>query len=129
MVDIHASTAAVLRTRRLPFPKLLARLVIRRAAKLVGMPLDRPRPVESAARVECATAFVHGTDDPLVAIAEARRLADAFRSPPRWFDVPGAKHTDVVEMGGDELLDRLAAFLDEAANSAGPICAETTRLS
>jgi len=121
MVDINASMAVVLRDRWLPFPKLLARLVIRRAGKLVGMPLDRPRPVESAARVECFTAFVHGTDDPLVAIAEARRLADAFPSPPRWFDVPGAKHTDVVEMGGDELLDRIAAFLDEAANSTGPI--------
>ena len=38
MVDIVASTATVLRSRRLPFPKFLAGLVVRRAGKLAGMP-------------------------------------------------------------------------------------------
>ena len=118
MVDINTSTAIVLRNRRLPFPKLLARLVIRRAGKLVGMPLDRPRSTDSAARVECSTLIVHGIDDTLVTIAEARRLADAFPSPPRWFDVAGAKHTDVIETGGNELLDRIGAFLDETTSGA-----------
>ncbi len=125
MVDLHASLAFVLRQRLLPFPRLLAGLVIRRAGKIAGIPLDRPRAIESGARVACFTAIVHGTDDPLVAIAEARRLADAFRSPARTFDVPGAKHTDVVDVGGDDLLDRIAEFLDEAANTPAPIDRET----
>jgi len=129
LVDIDASTAVILRKRRLPFPKLLARLMIRRAGKLVGMPLDRPRSIESAASVECSTLIVHGIEDTLVPIAEARRLADAFPSPPRWFDVPGAKHTDVVEIGGDDLLDRIAAFLDEATLGAEPTRSETPRES
>jgi alpha-beta hydrolase superfamily lysophospholipase len=114
MVDIHESTAVVLRRRRLPFPGLLARLVIRRASKLAGMPLDRPRPSESAARVACVTLVVHGSNDTVVSVADARRLADAFPSPPSWSEVPGAKHTDVIETGGDDLLDRIAAFLAEA---------------
>ena len=48
MVDIVASTVAVLRRRRLPFPKILARLVVRRAGRLAGMPIDRPGPVQTA---------------------------------------------------------------------------------
>jgi len=120
MVDIEQSTAVVLRRRRIPFPNLLARLVIRRAAKLAGMPIHRPGSTESASKARCRAMIVHGTDDYLVPVSEARRLADAFRSPPRWLDVPGAKHTDVVEKGADPLLLEIALFLDEAASGAAP---------
>ncbi len=34
--------------RRIPFPKLMARLVTRRAGKLAGVPIHRPRPIDSA---------------------------------------------------------------------------------
>jgi competence protein ComEC len=122
LVDIHATTAVVLRKQRLPFPQLLARLVVRRAGMLAGMRLDRPRTSDSAARVDCCILIVHGTDDTVVDIAEARRLAAAFRSPPRWFDVPGARHTDVIERGGDDLLARIAAVLAEAAGDGRRAC-------
>jgi competence protein ComEC len=125
LVDIDATAAVILRKRRLPFPKLLARLMIRRAGTLVGMPLHSPRPVESAARVECPALIIHGTDDALVPIAQARALADAFPSPPRWFDVPGATHTDVIDLGGDDLLDRIAAFLEQASGGAEQSCSQT----
>ena len=58
---------------------------------------------------------------------EARRLADAFPSPPCWLDVPGAGHTDVIDIGGDELLDRIAAFLDEATQRRRTSSLRTTR--
>ena len=48
-------------------------------------------------------------------IAEVRRLADALASPPRWFEVPGAGHINVIAVGGDELIDQIAEFLDEVA--------------
>ena len=121
MVDLEASMAVVLRRRRIPFPKLLARLVTRRAGKLAGVPIHRPRPIDSAQHVICPTLIVHGGNDTVVAIDEARRLADAFPSRPRWIEVQGARHTDVVDQGGEELLELIAAFLDEAAgNLAAP---------
>ncbi len=120
MVDIVASTVAVLRRRRLPLPEVLARFVVRRAGRLAGIPIDRPGPVQTAPAVSCPTAIIHGMDDPIVPISEARRLGDAFPAPPRWFPVPGAKHLDVIDLGGQHLLEELAAALDQAAkeNSA-----------
>ncbi len=120
MVDLEASTAVLLRKRRLPFSRSLARLVVRRAGKLVGMPIHQPGPVETAARVVCSCLIVHGTLDVLVPIAEARRLADAFRGKPCWLDVAEAKHTDVLDVGGDPLLDQIAAFLDDVMTSGKP---------
>jgi fermentation-respiration switch protein FrsA (DUF1100 family) len=114
MVDLVASTAAVLRRRRLPFAKFLARRVVRRASRIAGVSIDRPNPVETAATVRCPTAIIHGTDDLIVPIQDASRLVEAFPSEPCWFEITGAKHIDVVDIGGDDLLARIARFLDEA---------------
>jgi competence protein ComEC len=117
MVDLGVSIVKVLRRRRLPFPNLLASLIACRAGKLAGVPIHRPRPIDLAPDVTCPTLIVHGTNDTIVTLNEARRLADAFAKQPRWFEVPDARHTDVVDKGGAELLDRIAAFLDEAAGA------------
>jgi competence protein ComEC len=121
MVDLVASTATVLRRRRLPFARILARLVVRRAGKLAGMRIDRPGPLETAPSVRCPAAIIHGTDDSIVPLDQARRLADAFPLAPHWFDVPGAKHVDVIDKGGEPLLAQIAGVLEKAAGdrSAG----------
>ena len=113
MVDLDSSVAAILRSRRLPFARLLARLITGRANKLAGVSLNHPRPIDVAPRVASAILVVHGALDTLVPIDDARRLADAFASPPCWLDVPGAGHINVMAVGGDELLERISAFLDE----------------
>jgi fermentation-respiration switch protein FrsA (DUF1100 family) len=114
MIDLDAALAVVLRKRRLPFPSLLARLITRRAGQLAGVPLHRPRPCELAPEVSCPILVIHGTDDTLVSPAEAGRLANAFPSPASLIDVPGAGHTDVIEIGGEVLLERIAAFLSKS---------------
>jgi alpha-beta hydrolase superfamily lysophospholipase len=103
----------------------MARLVTRRAGKLAGVPIHFPPPIDSARRVTCPTLILHGTNDTVVSIDEARRLAAAFPAAPYWIEVPDARHTDVVDKGGDELLDRIAAFLDGAASPAIARSAET----
>ena len=122
MVDLVASTAAVLRRRRLPFPKILARLS-RPSRGQTGRHADRSaRPgAKRPRRVRCPTAIIHGTDDSIVPIQEARRLADAFPSPPRWFEVQGAKHIDVVDVGGEPLLEQVAAVLEKAVGGRGAV--------
>ena len=121
MVDIVRSTATVLRRRRLAVPEVPGRLVVRRAGKLAGMRIDRPGPLETAPRVRCPTVIIHGTDDSIVPCEEARRLADAFPLPPHWFDVAGAKHIDVIDKGGEPLLEQIAAVLDKAAGRQGAL--------
>jgi pimeloyl-ACP methyl ester carboxylesterase len=127
LVDLASAVAVPLRKRRFPMSGLLARLILRRAAKLAGMPLDRPRPIDLAPRVACAVLILHGSGDTLVPAAEARRLAAAFADPPGWIDVKGAGHSDVVDTGGEPLVDQVAAFLGKAAGGDEPVGTEVRR--
>ncbi len=117
MVDLKVSMHLSLGRRRIPLPMLMARLATRRASKIAGVSIHSPRPIDSAEQVTCPTLILHGTNDIVVTIAEARRLAAAFPTSPHWIEVIDARHTDVVDKGGDELLDRIAEFLDETANA------------
>ena len=118
MVDLDLAMAAWFRNRRFPCAHLLARLVTRRAGRLAGVSLTRPRPLEVAPRVHCPVLIVHGSDDTLVTSREVRRLAAAFPSPPACIEVPGAGHADVIAIGGDALMERIVQFLQEATAAA-----------
>ena len=113
-IDLGVTLASVLKRKRLPLSRLLARVALRRARNLAGVSLARPRPLDLAARITRPALVVHGTDDTLIPIRDARRLAQAFPRPATFIEVPGAGHGDVVETGGCPLLDRIATFLDEA---------------
>ncbi|MGO9601100.1 MAG: alpha/beta hydrolase [Isosphaeraceae bacterium] len=111
MVDLNEAMAVWFRKRHFPFPKLLARLVTRRAGRLAGVPLSRPAPSELAPRVRCPVLIAHGGDDRLVSTESVRRLARAFARPPAVFEVPGAGHADVIALGGEPILDQIVRFL------------------
>ena len=111
MVCLDDAMAAWFRKRRAPFPGLLARLVTRRAGKLAGVSLTRPRPLDLATRVRCPVLIVHGTADTLIPDREVRRLAAAFPSPARILEVPGAGHADVITIGGEAVLEQVVQFL------------------
>jgi pimeloyl-ACP methyl ester carboxylesterase len=110
--DLRAAVGAWLRAVRIP--RGLAGPILRRAGRLAGVPLDRPRPLDLAPSVRVPTLILHGTADPIIPPSEARRLADAFPRPATLIEVPGARHSDVFDVGGAELADRIAAFLDDA---------------
>jgi pimeloyl-ACP methyl ester carboxylesterase len=112
MVDLDAAIAVWFRKRHFPFASLLARLVTRRAGRIAGVSLTRPRPLELAPRVACPVLMIHGAEDTLVTAAEARRLATAIPNTPDFVEVPGAGHADVVAIGGVELLEGVLRFLD-----------------
>jgi pimeloyl-ACP methyl ester carboxylesterase len=114
MVDLNAAVTVWFRKRRLPFPGLLAKLVTRRAGKLAGVSITRPRPIELAPRVRCPVLIVRGSNDRLVSEPEVLRLADALPHPPRILDIPGAGHSDVAHLGGDAFINEVISFLSEA---------------
>jgi alpha-beta hydrolase superfamily lysophospholipase len=113
MVDLDEAMAVWFRRRRAPMPRLLARLATRRAGKLAGVSLTRPRPIDVAPRVRCPVLIVHGSDDTLIPGSEVKRLTTAFPVPPRFIEVPGAGHADVITVGGDTLLEQITRFLRE----------------
>ncbi len=117
MVDLDASVARLLRNRGLRLARPMAWLITRRAGRIAGVSLSRPRPVEVAQRVGCPTMFVHGTDDWLVPKEDVSRLAEAFPTNPDRIEVPGAGHSNVVEGGSTEVVGRIVAFLNRARES------------
>ena len=112
--DLHPAVAAVLRRLRIPFPRSFARLILLRARSLAGIPLDAPRPIDLAPEVHRPVLILHGSEDPIAPIADARTLAAAFPRPAEILEVPGAGHADIVGIGGDALMDRLGDFLDQS---------------
>jgi alpha-beta hydrolase superfamily lysophospholipase len=113
-LDLTETLATVLRRKHIPGSKLLARLILRRAHRLAGVSLARPRPIDLVRRITRPALVVHGTGDRLIPTDDARRLARSFPRPATFIEVAGAGHADVVEVGGADLLDRIATFLDEA---------------
>jgi competence protein ComEC len=98
--------------RRLRLPAALAGWILRRAARIAGTPLDRPRPIEWAARVRVPTLLIHGSNDPVAPPSEVLRLAAAFPIPPDRIEVAGAGHSDLFDVGGPALEHPIAAFLN-----------------
>ena len=112
--DLTASVAAFLRTSRLPFARAWAALIVQRAGYLAGTPLDKPSSLDVAPAVGIPVAILCGGADRIVTPEGSRALADAFPGPVERVDVAGARHADVFEVGGPDLIVRLAAFLDRA---------------
>lgn len=115
MADLDQAMEAWFRARRLPAAQFLARRVTRRAGRIAGVSLVNPRPVEAARQVRCPVLVMHGSDDTLITVGAARQLAAAFPGRTSFIEVPGAKHSDVVAVGGEALLEQVIAFLESVA--------------
>ena len=118
--DLKSPVAAVLRRLRIPLSRAFARLILIRARALAGVALDHPLPIDLAAQVHARVLILHGSNDLIAPITDARGLANAFPVPAQILEVAGAGHANVVGIGGDGLMDRVGEFLDEAASIVRP---------
>ncbi len=112
--DLTPTVAAWL--RRWHLPGFFARWMLRRAGRLAGVPLDTPRPIDLAPRLQVPALILHGSKDTIAPLTDGRRLADALTGPVQFEDVPDARHSDVFDVGGPALADRIATFLDRAVS-------------
>jgi len=95
---------------------------VRRLFELRGLPIPyrwlMKDPFDSEALIGGVTApllILHGTDDPAIPVAEARRLYDAAHEPKMIFIADGAGHLDAWEGGGERLaLEALARWTTPA---------------
>jgi uncharacterized protein len=100
---------------RSPFTSLADAAAVHYPILPVGLLLrDRFEVVEHVAEVDVPTVVVLGTADRIIPPEQSRRVAEAAAGPVRVVEVEGADHNDLVLLGGDELLDAVAA-LSEAA--------------
>jgi fermentation-respiration switch protein FrsA (DUF1100 family) len=64
-------------------------------------------------RVRAPILIVHGTRDEVVPFSMGQRLFRAAAEPKFFFPVEHAGHNNLVEVGGDRLLDHLKSFLEQ----------------
>jgi fermentation-respiration switch protein FrsA (DUF1100 family) len=64
-------------------------------------------------RVRAPISIVHGTRDEVVPFSMGQRLFAAAPEPKFFFPVEDAGHNNLVEVGGDRLLDHLKSFLEQ----------------
>jgi pimeloyl-ACP methyl ester carboxylesterase len=70
--------------------------------------LDRIR------RINIPTFILHGDRDEVVPFSQGQRLYEAARPPKTFLPIHGAAHMECLELGGQQLMDRLKAFVTEA---------------
>jgi fermentation-respiration switch protein FrsA (DUF1100 family) len=63
------------------------------------------------AGITCPILIVHGTQDELVPFGMAKRLAESAKGNVQRYNVQGAGHNDVFDVGGEELKDRVGQFI------------------
>jgi len=63
-------------------------------------------------QVRAAILIVHGTRDETVPFSMGQRLFTAAPEPKFFFPVEGTGHNDVIEIGGNQLLERFKSFLE-----------------
>ncbi len=82
------------------FPAFLVRLALR----------EEYDSIAAAERVRCPALVVHGGRDPIVPVAQGRRVAEALGPGARWVEIAAAGHNDLL--AEDRVWRELAAFLE-----------------
>ena len=66
-------------------------------------------------RVRAPILVMHGTRDETVPFSMGQRLFAAAPQPKVFFPIDGAGHNDVIEIGGEQFLERFKSFLERPA--------------
>ena len=123
--DLSELTSEMLR-RRLPAPVRPGAGVVRSAVSMyargrAGFSLADIVPEESARAVTVPTMVVHGEKDAMIPPDHGRRVFAAIASDRKvWRPVTGARHSNVLMQGGDDLYEQMVRFFLAAVESSGP---------
>ncbi len=97
--------------RPLHAPAFVTRLVIRYVEWVIGHRYDVIAPINTVRHIDCPILLIHGQDDRIVPVADARRILAECRAPgARLLEVAGAGHDSVDRI--DRHIPELLDFLD-----------------
>ncbi len=112
--------------RRMPSIEDLNPFFVRTVMWELGLALGHPpaeiAPMQAAARLgNCALMVIGGEKDPLIPVASAQAIYAAASGPKELWLVPGASHTDAINVAPAEYARRVTEFLGKyLASSSGP---------
>ncbi len=78
---------------------------------------DRYESLPKIRGVRCPLLFIHGDRDSTVPLSLGQALYDAAPEPKDWFLVPGASHSNVVDLGGQSYWKKIDDFLQRVSGS------------
>jgi fermentation-respiration switch protein FrsA (DUF1100 family) len=76
-------------------------------------------------RIHSPMLFLHGSDDEVVPIAEARQLFDAARADKRFVEINGGGHVNLADVDPRTFSNAIHQFLEAHAPGASPSHAKT----
>jgi len=98
----------------------LRNIVIKRSEYLADFKANDVAPVEAVKHIRIPVFILHGTEDNLIKYNYSEKVYNAANEPKALWLIPGARHHDVMEVGGEEYRRRITEFFDHylASNAA-----------
>lgn len=91
----------------------LRNIVIKRSEYLAKFKANDVAPAESVKNVHVPIFLLHGTEDNLVKHSYSEKVFAAANEPKELWLIPGARHHDMMEVGGEEYTRRITEFFDK----------------
>lgn len=90
----------------------LRNIVIKRSEYLARFKANDVAPVEAVRHISVPVFLLHGTEDNLIKYNYSEKVYNAANEPKELWLVPGARHHDMMEVGGEEYTRRITEFFD-----------------
>ena len=87
----------------------MARMVMRRIPVHL-LVRSKFRSSQLIKEIHCPVLVIHGGRDQVVPPSQGRKLYDLAPGPKRWLELPGSDHSDLEEIGGEQLMASLDDF-------------------
>jgi uncharacterized protein len=114
----HPARVTEAYVRHLHLPRIVTRLIIRYVEWLIGHRFDTIAPMNTVGRITCPVLLVHGREDRVVPIEDARCILASREAPEvRLLEIDGAGHDSVDQI--ERHVGELLGFLDEHCATEG----------
>lgn len=90
----------------------LRNIVIKRSEQLAHFKANAVAPAEAVKSIRVPILILHGTSDDLIGHEYSERVYQNANEPKELWLIPGAKHSDMAETGGEEYRRRIIEFFE-----------------
>ncbi len=91
----------------------LRNLVIRRSEHLAHFKANAVSPLHAVKKVHVPILIIHGTADDRIKCSYSEQVHQSANEPKELLLLPGAKHNDMAEIGGEKYMGRIVAFFEK----------------
>jgi len=70
-------------------------------------------PLEAVRKISVPIFILHGTGDNLITYTYSQKVYEQANQPKELWLIPGAKHNDMAEVGGEEYESRILGFFEK----------------